>query len=155
MCQNCKSSSLGIERQAELDTAITECQRVNINPATSGFIARHAYRGHTPFTDKQKAALARYNTAQSLMKSLHGDYVFERARAAAEQRLERISAGRQRDYLQEYAVAFDANDDAAQAALLRIAETDHGLNVAIDTLHAKFDGVRTMCEHLQAIRGNS
>lgn len=154
MCQNCKSSCLGVERQTALDASIAECQRVGINPETSGFIARHAWRGNTPqFTDEQRAALTRYNTAQSNVKALHDDYLFERAREDAHQRLERRNAGK-RDYLQEYAVAFDANDDAAQAALLKIAEADPALDAAITALFATFDGVRTLCEHLEATREN-
>lgn len=152
MCKNCKTSPLGIERQSELDAAIAECQRLGINPATSGFIARHAWHGYTPqFTPEQKAALTRYNTAQSLMKDLHNDYIFEQARKAAQERLERINAGR-RDYLLEYAIAFDANDDAAQAAILQIAEGDQALDLAIGALHNKFDDERSLCEHLQAMR---
>ena len=152
MCKNCKFSPLGLERQSELDAAIAECQRLSINPATSGFIARHAWHGYTPqFTPEQRAALTRYNTAQLLMKALHNDYVFEIAREAAQRRLERINAGK-RDYLMEYAVAFDANDDAAQAAILKIAGQDHGLDLAIAALHSKFDDERSLCEHLQAMR---
>lgn len=152
MCKNCKASPLGIERQSELDAAIAECQRLGINPATSGFIARHAWHGYTPqFTTEQKAALTRYNTAQSLMKDLHNDYIFEQAREAAQRRLERINAGN-RDYLLEYAVAFDANDDATMAAILRIAEENQGLEAAITMLHARMDNERTACEYVRAMR---
>ena len=80
-------------------------------------------------------------------------YLCTRKRGSTE-RLERINAGK-RDYLLEYAQAFDANDDAAQAAILKIAEENHGLDLAIGALHAKFDGERTMCEHLRAMRENA
>lgn len=152
MCKNCKASPLGIERQSELDAAIAECQRLNVNPSTSGFIARHSWRGYTPqFTDEQRAALTRYNTAQSLMKALHEDYVFDLARKAAQQRLDRINANK-RDPLLEYAVAFDANDDAAQAAILCNIPAESGLDAAIAMLHARMDGERTACEYVRAMR---
>jgi hypothetical protein len=152
MCKNCKSSPLGTQRQSELDASIAECQRLAINPEVAGDKARHAM--YAPeFSGERRAALARYNTALSLMKALHNDYVFDLAREAAQARLERINAGK-RDYLMEYAQAFDANDDAAQAAIWKMAEGNQGLEMALSTMFTKFDGGRTMCQHLQAIREN-
>lgn len=149
MCKNCKSSPLGIERQNELNAAIAECQRTNINPEIGGFIQRHSM--HTPLNDNQRAAITRYNTARSLMIDLHNDYIFALARENAQRRLQRINASR-RDYLLEYAVAFDANDYAAMAVILQIAEQNHGLEIAIDMLHARMDGDRTACEYVRAMR---
>lgn len=155
MCKNCKSSQLGLERQSELDAATIECRRLGINPDISGFVARHAYRGRTPqFTSEQQVALARYNTARSLMRDLHNDYVFERGREEAQRRLDYINANK-RDPLMEYAVAFDANDHAAMAAILSDISQDSGLDVAIATLHDRMDGGRTACEYVHAMRGEA
>jgi len=86
MCKNCKSSELGVQRQAELTAAIEQCKALNINPATGGFIARHAWRGYTPqFKPEERAALDRYNAAAQAMKKLHEDYFWENARRDAEE----------------------------------------------------------------------
>ena len=153
MCKNCKSIPLGIERQQKLDAAIAECQQLNVNPGTAGFIARHAMRGsRLPLTTEQQAAITNYNTAQSLMKSLHNDYIFEQARQHAQERLERKRAS-ERDRLLEYAIAFDANDHETMAAIH--SSGDEALDAAIATLHKNFDGERTMCEYLRAMRGGN
>lgn len=92
MCQNCKSSDLGRERQAALDAALAQCKAANINPSTGGFIARRAWKGYTPqFLPEQRAALDAYNQALAGMKSLHNNYVFERGRAAVEARKQRAT----------------------------------------------------------------
>jgi len=86
MCNNCKASELGIARQAELDAALAECQALNVNPRIAGFLVKHAYQGRVPrgerlnATPEQIEALKRYNAAQSAMKELHNDYVFDRGR---------------------------------------------------------------------------
>lgn len=83
MCKDCKTSPMGVERQQELDAALETCKALNINPATSGFIARHAWKGYTPqFKDDERAALDRYNEAALAMKKLHEDYVFDGMRRA-------------------------------------------------------------------------
>lgn len=91
MCQNCKSSELGIARQAELAAATEQCKEVNINPAIVGFIVKHAYQGRVPgherqnATQEQVAAAQRYIDAVDAMKTLHNDYVFDRGRRHAEE----------------------------------------------------------------------
>jgi hypothetical protein len=86
MCKDCKSSPMGIKRQAELDAAIEACKALNINSGTSGFIARHAWKGYTPqFKDEERTALDRYNAAQQAMKKLHEDFIFEGMRRYQEE----------------------------------------------------------------------
>lgn len=94
MCKNCKASELGVQRQAELDAATLECQRLNVNPRIGGFIAKYAHpnapRGERlNITSDQQAALERYNAALEAMKTLHEDYVWDRARIAAREAKER------------------------------------------------------------------
>lgn len=91
MCKNCKSSDLGIARQAELDAAIEACKELNINPAINGFLVRHAYQGSIPrrergvlqHTAEEVQAITRYNAAMTAMKKLHEDYVWEQGRQGA------------------------------------------------------------------------
>jgi hypothetical protein len=86
MCQNCKGSEEGIKRQKALDEATTKCKGLNINPATIGFLVKHAYQGRVPSgqrlnaTPEQIEAVKEYNTAHDAMKKLHEDYVWERGR---------------------------------------------------------------------------
>lgn len=91
MCKNCKSSDLGIARQAELDAAIAACQELNIKPQINGFLVRHAYQGSIPrsergvlhYTAEEHQALTRYNAAQDAIKKLHEDYVWDQGRQGA------------------------------------------------------------------------
>jgi len=93
MCNNCKTSPLGIQRQAELNAATEACKALNLNVATAGFISRHAYRGGIPnlqrgmirFSKEEQAALDRYNAAQQAIKDLH----WEIARRNVEEARER------------------------------------------------------------------
>lgn len=93
MCKNCKSSELGTRRQVELEQAESECKALGLNPATAGFISRHAYRGSIPrsergvlrFTEQEQQALDRYNAAQQAMHKLHEDYVFDLGRKEAQE----------------------------------------------------------------------
>ncbi len=91
MCVNCKSSELGIARQAELVAATEQCKELNINPAIVGFIVKHAYQGRVPgherqsATPEQVAAAKRYIDAVDAMKTLHNDYVWTLARKQAEE----------------------------------------------------------------------
>lgn len=83
MCKDCKASPMGIQRQQELDNAIEACKALNIDPRVNGFIARHAYRGYTPqYTEEQRQALDRYNTAMQAIKKLHEDFIFDGMRRA-------------------------------------------------------------------------
>lgn len=92
MCVNCKSSELGIARQKELEEATAKCKELNINPATIGFLVKHAYQGRVPggqrlnATAEQIEAVKEYNTAHDAMKTLHNDYVWTLARKDAEDR---------------------------------------------------------------------
>lgn len=93
MCKNCKSSELGIQRLEELSQAEAACKTLGINPATAGFISRHAYRGSVPrsergvlrFTEQEQQALDRYNAAQKAMRDLHDDYVWDCGRKHAQE----------------------------------------------------------------------
>ena len=83
MCKNCKGSELGIARQADLDAALADCQRIDINPGIHGFLTRNAWKNYTPqYTDEQRAVLDRYNVAAQAMKKLHEDYVWDLGRKA-------------------------------------------------------------------------
>jgi hypothetical protein len=91
VCKNCKSSEIGIQRQAELDAATEACKALNINPATVGFLVRHAYQGRVPpgqrlnATPEQIKAVERHNAASGAMKKLHEDYVWDRGRKHVEE----------------------------------------------------------------------
>jgi hypothetical protein len=91
VCKNCKSSEIGIARQAELDDAREQCKQVNVNPDIVGFIVRHAYQGHVPSgqrlsaTSEQIKAVERGNAASDAMKKLHEDYVWDRGRKHVEE----------------------------------------------------------------------
>jgi hypothetical protein len=91
VCQNCKASELGVARQKALEEATAKCKELNINPATIGFLVKHAYQGRVPggqrlnATPEQIEAVQEYNTAHDAMKTLHNDYVFDRGRRHAEE----------------------------------------------------------------------
>jgi len=86
MCKNCKSSDLGVQRQAELTAAIEQCHTLNLKPEIAGFIARYGHpQRRSPFKPEERAALDRYNAAAQAMKSLHNDYIFAGMRQAAEE----------------------------------------------------------------------
>ena len=90
MCKNCQESDLGQRRKLALVAAIDQCRKININPDTAGFLARHAWKGYTPqFSQEQRAALDAYNQAQQNIKNLHNDYVFGLARVSSLQRDEK------------------------------------------------------------------
>lgn len=85
---NWKDTPLYQERQSELDAAIAECERLNVNPRIGGFLARHAYQGRIPqrergalhMTDEQQAALERYNSAQDAMKTAREEAILNMMR---------------------------------------------------------------------------
>jgi len=68
---------------------------LNINPATIGFLVKHAYQGRVPggqrlnATPEQIEAVKQHVAASDAMKKLHEDYVWDLARKDAQDRKER------------------------------------------------------------------
>lgn len=56
------------------------------------------------------------------------------------------------DLLMQYATAMEIGDLERLAAILKIAETNPGLDAAIATFHNQIDLERPLPEHLLAIR---